>query len=153
MSYVYRRRFAWVRYPEAGADDAPANHQPEYVGFAAEILVNPQGGEVNDEAQRWDDVTKGRAVLGDYLAAMAERVKAWEYSAETMDGAIAPVPPPAVAGGEAFLTLPHDLMYWLIVRIKRAHLPKAVTPSSTSAGPTDGDTPNGSDPEQTPLAD
>lgn len=153
--FVYRRRYRWVDYPEAGADDAPVSHQPDYVGFRVEILANPTGGEVEDEAARWRDVLKGKVPMSDYLESVAYRVRAWNYQAEDLaSGEIADVPAPAAGEWRTFHTLPNDLMFWVVVQARQAHLPKAMTkPRTGDAGTTATATPSDSTPAETPLDD
>lgn len=151
--FVYRRRYTWVDYPEAGADDAPASHQPDYVGFRVELLANPIGGEINDEQQRWKALMAGKAPIEDYLENMGFRVRAWNYRAEDLaSGEIAEVPAPA-ENWETFFALPNDLMWWVLVRARQIHVPKVTTRKSAPAGTTDTSTPTEIAPVETPLSD
>ena len=166
---VYERVYEWRAYPseapmEKYRDDPndpeePVKERParwwteRSIGFRAQILVNPLGGEVRQEVQRWIAYLSMSGSEDDHLKAIADRVIAWDYVMVDEHGERYPVPAPAddaEAGWQRFYDLPNDVLIWLKQEIHEAHLPKAVTTSTKRAGPTASTTPTTSDPDPEP---
>lgn len=102
-----RPRWRWVEFDDGEAGDG----EP----FRAEIRTNLTWAEIDElaEAERFVDV----------WARLAPYVRAWNalgIDAET--GEPAPVPPPAVAGPDAFRCIDAELTAWLWLKVRSAHL-------------------------------
>lgn len=163
---IYQRIYEWVEYPsaapmEAYKDDPNDPEEPEKerparwwtprsVGFRAKVLVNPLGGEVRIAGRLLAAWLTGAAEESAYLAALADRVVAWEYVIVREDGTRDAVEPPATGGWERFYDLPNDALIWLTREIRDAHLPKATTSGGRSRGPTGTTTPTPTSPEADP---
>jgi hypothetical protein len=163
---VYRREYEWRAYPDEAPPqeyrDDPSDPEspvlerpapwwtPRSIGFRARILVNPLGGEVRHEMQTFLASLNGAGTEQDYLAAIADRVVAWEYVIVEEDGARTEVPPPAEGGWERFLDLPNDALIWLKEEIRAAHLPKATTRAGKPAGARASASPTPTDPDAAP---
>lgn len=162
--FVYQRAYEWRAYPETAplvsykADQADPDSEiveeparwwtARSIGFRAKVLVNPLGGEVRLEMQRYVGAhylnAQGQFSVTDaeYLETIADRVAAWEFAVIDDDGTRREIPAPGVpvgdgGGWERFYDLPNDCLVWLREEIRGAHLPKAPTRTpSRRAGPT-----------------
>lgn len=145
--YRHAPHYVWVEWERP--EDEPDG--PDYSGFRAKVLKNPNASEVRAEAQAfldWLNPQKKEKGPDDYYPVIAYRVPEWEFERVGETGAVKRVPAPGEQPGNwrAFLLLPPDLAGWLLRQVRTAHLPKATTPSSTPAGSTEQPSPNGSVP-------
>jgi hypothetical protein len=147
----FSRRFVRAAYPtnieEAEAAGITAeNWRPEWVGFWVDVLENPNGAEERAESLSWkaylaaagqsdakemsdDDFEAAEA---SYLRSIAWRVQAW---GATANGEPIPAPgdPRYENAWESFYAIPSGLRWWVIGRVRVAHLPKRKSPTLPSA--------------------
>lgn len=136
--YRHTPQYTWAEWeqPEGQVDG------PDYSGFRAKILKNPNASEVRAEAQAfldWINPQKKGSGPDDYYPVIAYRVIAWEFERMDDDGEIVAVPAPGEQPNnwQAFLLMPPDLAGWLIRQVRTAHLPKATTQPLPPAGTTE----------------
>lgn len=153
--FVRKRRFEWFSYPTEAGEDDTFEPDPDFAGFRVRIYANATMEEVRHEAKWWQQLTDKDVEEVDYFAEFGWRISEWNYTAETADGEIAPVPPPADDPRSMWL-LPPMVMYWLLGKMRTAHFPKAreVTPPTplASVGTTATKTRKKTSPDATPLA-
>jgi hypothetical protein len=164
--FLFSPVWAWVAYPalEIAGDDLPDD--PAYHGFRIEVITNINGFKAreHDVALRaFVAATRAFAESGDmealdraeeeYLAAIAWRVRAWNWQEPNVAGEIVDLPAPGNTveedGWRAFFYLPPELRTWVVRVIRQAVRPKVTTPPSPNAGTTVGPTPPSSSPAAT----
>jgi hypothetical protein len=165
--FLFTPVWAWIAYPalDVVGDDFPDD--PAYHGFKIEVITNINGFKAreHDVALRgYQAAMQQFAATGDivavdkaeeeYLAALAWRIRAWNWREPNADGDIVELPAPGNTveedGWRAFFYLPVDLRGWIMRAIREAARPKATTPQLVSAGTTVGPTPPPISPEATP---
>lgn len=147
---VFAHRWVWVDYPapdpddDADADDEAWQPNPDYQGFRALILKNPNGQEEIDERQAFVALAKRDITEDEYLEGIAWRVREWNALSGDDDGNVVPIPAPGEHPGNwpAWRAIPSDLCAWLVQEVRGANRPKSrTTPSSRRAGTTAAPTP------------
>lgn len=132
-TFVRKRRFEWVEYPTepiVGEDGEPIwEPDPDFAGFRARVYANVTMEEVRHEFKLWEQMTATPPELEeyDYLRELGWRIAAWNFTAETEDGEVAPVPPPAEDPRSMYLLSP-NAFWWVIRQMRTSHFPKAQSP-------------------------
>lgn len=143
-TFVRKRRFEWVDYPteptvnpESG--ETTFTPDPDFAGFRVRVYANSTMEEVRHQEKQWAAFVANELPEWDYMTEFAERIVAWNYASETVDGEVVPVPPPA-EDPHAFYLLPAAVMYWLLGATRVAHLPKGLTATGSTPSPNAGTT-------------
>ena len=117
---LYERRHETVTYPDGDG------WVPEFAGFTARILANPNGGELRHETKLYEASNGTDLEAQDaYWQYVAPRVVDWSYQYRDDAGDVVTPPPPAERW-ESFLDLPLGIAIWLRQCIHLAHVPKAL---------------------------
>lgn len=175
--HTYRRRYEWMtrtlpaQIDEAGSpDQADPEAQKNFLSrlppiageeaepFRAKILVNPTGADIRAEQEAWNALKENRITEDDYLEVIAERVREWNFEVEDRAGNIVPIAAPgspeAIDNPErinAFLELEPEDLGWLLIMVRYAHLPKAITRRPEQRSTTDSSTPPENQTEASPA--
>ena len=147
--YQRKRRYEWIAW------EKPEGWQEEdldFTGFRARILANPTAGDVNHESSLFTAIARdmsNRELIDELCQGIADRVPEWEYTEEDDTGELVNVPAPGESDGnwQAFYLLEPSLFWWLVSKIRTAHLPKAKTRASKPASTTVPETLTTTDPE------
>ena len=161
--YRHAPQYVWIEWTwdpedEGYSDESPVPDTPpeghDYSGFRAKVLRNPVGRDVRSELTARLELLKSPPGITqeEYFEVIADRVPEWEYELPNSEGDWVAVPAPGEQPGNesAFGLLPIDLRNWLIRRIRTAHVPKATTQPSNSAGSTEPTSPTETYPETAP---
>jgi hypothetical protein len=165
--FLFTPVWAWIDYPalELVGDDLPDD--PAYHGFKIEVITNINGFKAREHDVALREFVAASTVFAEsgdmealneaeerYLAAIAWRVRAWNWREPNVDGDIVDLPAPGNTveenGWRAFFYLPPDLRTWVVRVIRQAVRPKVMTLPSPHVGTTVGPTPPPISPEATP---
>lgn len=137
---IFKPRFEWVRYP--AREDAGSGWNEEYDGFRVKVRTNPSMAELRHEQELYTAISTEEDGEADYLKEIASRVIEWDFSTEDIDGVVQPVPAPGQHpdNWQAFYILPVELLQWVILAIRTAHVPKARTAIQGISSDAPGDT-------------
>jgi hypothetical protein len=164
--FLFAPEWVWVAYPALELVGDDLGDDPQYHGFRVEVLASLTGYKAREHdvalraylaetrAAAADDDGPGIFAAEDrYLAALAWRVRAWNFRESNVAGEVVAVPAPGEGGPEgyqAFYLLPTALREWTVRVVREAVRPKRTIPRSSPAGSTDGPTPPPPNLEPTP---
>jgi hypothetical protein len=152
--FLFAPEWLWVAYPALDLVGDDLGDDEGYHGFTVEVLASLNGFKAREHdvalreyvaatrtAVEANDLPAVDAAEDRYLAAIAWRVRAWNFRETNVAGEVVDVPAPGDGGYEAFFVLPTALRAWTVRVVREAVRPKRTIPRSSPAGTTDGPTP------------
>jgi hypothetical protein len=155
--FLFAPEWVWVDYPALELVGDDLGDDERYHGFKVEVLASLNGFKAREHdvalreyvaatrtAVEANDLPAVDAAEDRYLAAIAWRVRAWNFREANILGEVVDVPAPGAGGEEgylAFFVLPSALRAWTVRVVREAVRPKRTIPRSSPAGTTGGPTP------------